>query len=92
MASSGHKLAKKKIHLDMRKQFLHRGRSHAGPLAQRACNVSNLGYTQTLSGRDSEKLDLALMPSGAWCQVVCQALCMEMNWELSGAAADMPFS
>lgn len=74
MASNGHKLAKKKIHLDIRKQFLHRGRSHAGPVAQRACSVSILGDTQTLSGRDCEKPDLALMSSGAWCQVVCQVL------------------
>lgn len=65
MASNGHKLAKKKIHLDIRKQFLHRGRSYAGPIAQTTCSVSNLGDTEILSGRDSEKLDLALMSSGA---------------------------
>lgn len=88
MASNGHKLAKKKISLDIRKKFLHRGRSYSGPVAERACTASNLGDTQTLSGRDSEKLDLALTSSGAW----CQAICMETNWELSGAATDMPLS
>lgn len=74
MASNGHKMAKKKIHLDIGKQFLHRGRLHDGPVAQRACSVSILGDTQALSGRDSEKPDLTLMSSGAWCQGICRVL------------------
>lgn len=73
-ASNEYKLARKKIHLDIRKKFLHRGRTHAGLVAQRACSVSIHGDTQTVSGRDPEKPDLAFMSSGTWCQAVCQVL------------------
>lgn len=87
MTSNGHKLAKKKIRLDIRKQFLHRGRSHAGPVAQRACSVSILGDTQTQSGKDSEKSCPLVHGARSFAE-----FCMEMNWELSGTAADMPLS
>lgn len=91
MASNEHKLARKKIHLDIKKQFLHRGRTHAGLVAQKACSVSILGDTQTLSGGDSQKPDLALMSSVHGTRPFAK-FCVEMNQELSGAAIDMPLS